>query len=322
MKTVALFFCLVSCTGGEVSGREQHPTVVSEGGRDIHYFTTSGWLGLREGVMVARGMPLALTCDFRDKVRRKVGQDGVMRSEVITNITSVEISFPTGSGQEVRRISPQVNKFKEAWDSYRPEATVFFPAVRNHTLVQCRAEYLQDNKPRVSTIEISVTPVDGVSVWRRSKDMKGVSEVECKAYDSLVSRVINYSREMYDVVSLMMADETVLTTIPRTAVLLPFNGSALFRTGALNRTKERLNTAPDAAKRSITCVVYHVHRPDWGVFVMSYHHQSRLALWWIVVLLSVGSLAVLLAILLRKRLIVTGNIPQKKYSAARMYGQL
>lgn len=319
MKIVAIFFCLVSCTGRVVWGQRTHPTVVREGGRDIHYFTTSGWLGLREGVVVARGVPLALTCDFRDKVRRKVGPDGVMRSEVVTNTTSVNITFPSGAGQVIRRISPHVNLFK-AWRSYHPEVTVFFPAVTNYTLVQCQAEYLEADKTHLSIIEIPVTPIDGVSVWKRSENMKDVSEVECKAYDSLVSRVTNYSREMYDVVSLMMADETVLTTIPRTAVLLPFNGSALLRTGALNRTKERLSTVPDAAKRNITCVVYHVHRPVWGVFVTEYEQRRRVS-WWIVVLI-VGLLAVLLVIMLRKRITVTGSIPLQKHSAIRLYGQL
>lgn len=319
MKTVAILLCLVSSVGRVVWGQRTHPPAVREGGRDIHYFTTSGWLGLRKGVVVARGVPLALTCDFRDKVRRQVGQDGVMRSEVVTNTTSVNITFPSGAGQEVRHISPHVNLFK-AWRSYHPEVTVFFPSVTNYTLVQCRAEYLEAGKTHVSIIEISVTPINGAPIWKRSENMKDFSEVECKAYDSLVSRVINYSREMYDVVSLMMADETVLTTIPRTAVLLPFNGSALLRTGTLNRTKERLNTVPAAAKHNITCVVYHVHHPVWGVFVTDYVQRRRTS-WWIVVL-SVGLLAVFLAILLRKRLTVTGTIPMQKHSAIRLYGQL
>lgn len=315
--SVVLFGCLVTSLCGEVSGRRRYPSVVNDGGRDIHYFTTSGWLGLREGVVVARGMPLALTCDFRDKVRRVMGPDGVMRSEVLTNTTSVNITFPSGAGQEVRHISPLVNTFRDTWRSYRPEDTVFFPAVTKYTQLQCRAAYSEEGKTHVSTIQISVTPVDGVSVWRSSEDMKEVSEVECKAYDLLVSRLSNYSREMYDVVSLMMAGDSVLTTVPRTAVMLPFSGSALLRTGALNGTKERLNSAPEAAKSNITCVVYHVHRPDWGAFVRWYVPQSKRVPWWIVGLTSVS-----LAVLLMMMITAAAHSRKQQQPASRLYGYL
>lgn len=313
---VVLFLGISTWTGGQASEGRSYPLVVTDGGRDIHYFTTSGWLGLREGVVVAHGMPLALTCDFRDKVRRVAGPDGVMRSEVVTNTTSVNITLPSGAGQEVRQISSNVNKFKGAWETYQPEATVFFPAVIAYTEVQCNAAYVEAGKEHVSVIKISVTPRDGVTVWRRSVNMKDVPEVECKAYDLLSSKLESFSRELYQVVSLMLSDDNVLTTVPRTAVLLPFSGLALSRTGALSRTRERLNVASDAVKRNVTCVVYHVHHPDWGVYVTSYVKQHRVP-WWVLALIL---LCVIIMVIKIFSLVVLAR--KRKFATSRIYGHL
>ncbi|MPC85648.1 hypothetical protein E2C01_080430 [Portunus trituberculatus] len=310
-----LFLGFSTYGAGWASEGEPYPVLVTDGGRDIHYFTTSGWVGLREGVAVARGMPLALTCDFRDKVRRVAGPDGVMRSEVVTNTTSVNITFPLSAGQEVHYISPSVNKFKGAWETYRPEATVFFPSVVAYTEVQCNAAYVEDGKEHVSIIKISVTPHDGVTIWKHAEYMKGVSEVECKAYDLLGSRLKRFSRELYQVVSLMLADDNVLTTVPRTAIRLPFTGVALSRIAMLKRTEERLNVSSTAVNRNITCVVYHVHRPEWGVYVTSYVKKKRLP-WWILTLIlsSVAFVMIFCLVALASKRRVSSTLS--------MYGQL
>ena len=276
---VALFLGLSTCRGGQASEGRSYPVVVTDGGRDIHYFATSGWLGLREGVVVARGMPLVLTCDFRDKVRRVAGPDGVMRSEVVTNATSVNITFPSGAGQEVRQISPNVNKFKDAWQTYQPEATVYFPAVTAYTEVQCNTAYVEAGKENTSIIQISVTPVDNVPVWKRSVNLKNVSVVECKAYDLLIAKVNNYSQERFDVVSLMLIDGNVLTTVPRTAVTLPFTGNALYEPNTLNETLVRLFTDDKSENKKITCVVYHVRRPEWGTYVTETNKEKQVFPW-------------------------------------------